>query len=316
MSMKKINKVLIIDGNNFCYRGYHKFKNMKSKSGKGTSIIYGVPLMVNTLISNFKPDAIFFVVDGHRSRYRLEILPGYKEGRKKVGYDPEDFHAQKFAVMDFLHKGLGVSVIRDEYQETDDVIYALCKRLKKKAKEIIICSSDKDFNQLISDKVKVWNHSKEVVLDEENLKTHFGYNPKQCVDFLTLIGDDSDKIPGYRGIGEAKAMDFLSKFSSIKSFLKGEETYKGIDKEKLAELHKAAKVLINLKTYYKEFNSDLVIETYDGSEPKIDYQFITNFCIDYSLNTFRMDNFSNKFKELWKKKGFTLLDQVGQVKAH
>lgn len=289
------NPVIIIDGNNYAYRAYYAFARMKSRSGLPSAMVYGIPSFISTLINEYKPSKVLLVFDGNRHPMRMKLNPGYKGSRGgKIGFDADDFHDQKETVMELLHKGLGLPVFRNKGQEADDIIYKLV-RSHSRNRDVIICSSDKDFVQLVNKRVSIWNHNKKVLVRPENSMKHFGYTPEQCVDYLVLDGDKSDGVPGYRGIGEAKAKEFLS-LHSIKEFLDSDESFKGINKDKLATLYKLNKSLIHLPYFNRRFNRKEKPQFAFDSKPKISKEVIDDISIKYSTNSFRVKSFINKFK--------------------
>ena len=158
-----VETALIFDANNLMYRAYHRFNSFTDVSGRPTSVIYGVPFVVEAQVRKFQPDLVIAVFDGARSKHRLKICPDYKGSRvQKLDFDKEDFLRQKEEVMEGLYN-LGVSVVHNPDQEADDMIYSVVKLLQKqRVGTIIIISSDKDFNQLATTKdVVIYNRSEE-----------------------------------------------------------------------------------------------------------------------------------------------------------
>lgn len=199
-------------------------------------------------------------------------------------------------------KHLGVPYIFDKefknQYEGDDYI-ALVKHLYEG--EVLIVSSDKDFAQLICKRAKQYNPSKDVLISVNNCKKVMGYEPHECFDFLCLLGDKSDDIPGYPGIGEVKARKFLDEFKGIDIFLRDQSAkFNGIDWKELNELYRKNKSLIDLKYFLKSHpinarDIPLVIGKRDG-------QKLTKVFAKYSLTSLRGEEFLGVFKKLkvWK----------------
>ncbi len=289
------NLTLIIDGNNYAYRAYYAYARMKSRKGNPSAVVFGIPTFLSKLINDFKPSRLIVVFDGDRHPKRMELNPGYKGSRGgKVGFDAEDFFKQKDVAMDLLHNGFGIPVYRNRGHEADDMIYKLAKKYKKKG-HVMIGSADKDFNQLIDEDLSIWNHNKDRVVGLDNCYHLFGYHPDQCVDFLALDGDKSDGITGYRGIGEVKAKDFISKHS-IKEFLKNGLSYPRINNDKLASIYSTNRALIDLKYFNRRFNRKVKPSYAFDSKPKMNKSVIDDISITYSTNSFRVPTFINKFK--------------------
>lgn len=298
MERKQMNNIIIIDGNNYCYRAWYKFIGLKSKKGEGSGIIYGVPLMIGSLLKTWKADKVYFVIDGRKSSYRLSVLPEYKGKRKKYNWDAAEFHKQKDITVELLHNALGITVIHNEDQEADDMIYKLARKHKKD--EVMICSSDKDFNQLISEKISIWNHNLNNRAGERltplNAKKITGYEPYQCVDYLTFIGDKSDNIPGVRGIGEKGAAQFLEKYDSIKNYLKNCEEDKKYKKDILAEVYRVSRHMIDLKFFHRKYLRRVEPHKAFNTNSKIDYIKLKEVGIRYNINQFIIGKFIKPFE--------------------
>jgi DNA polymerase-1 len=294
-----MNKVLIIDGNNYCYKAYYAYNKLNHK-GKLSNVIYGVVTMVESMIKELKPNKVIFIVDRNRHDKRIEVLPDYKGKRTtKIGFEPESFFEQRNDTCILLSQGFGITTIAIPGQEADDLIYKEVKALSKdKKNHIYIASTDKDFHQLITDNVFIYSAKKDkIILTPNNLKTHFKYNPNQVVDYLCLIGDDSDNIPGYKGIGEVKALSFVN-LHSIKDFLKSDVEFKGIDKSKLEEVYNRNRVLIDLKYFNRKFNKDKNVLKNEYSVKQFNEEVIKDLSISYGINMFRTKIFQKTFKEL------------------
>ena len=291
---QKNKTILIVDGNNLLFRCYFKFAGMFSKSGKPSSVLFGYPYVLKSLITKFKPYKVYNVFDGSRSKKRLEILPTYKQKDPKLGLDIEDLRNQKSLLMKIL-PAFNTYVVWEKYQEADDLIYLLTRKLKDKY-DLIIVSSDKDFNQLITPTIICHNPNKGIEITEKNIKHRFGYEPHQCVDYLIMDGDSSDNIPGYKGMGEKRITDFLNQYASIAYYLSNNLQYKKLNNALLAEVYKRNKYLIDLAYYYRKFNRGKKVP-YIG-KPKFDRNKIWRFASIYDINTFNKKDFLQTYKTL------------------
>jgi len=291
------NKLVIFDGNHLAYRAYFKFSNLKTLDGVKTAIIYGVPYILESLIRKFSPTEVILVFDGGRSKFRSELRPDYKKREKRLGFDPQDFHEQKEKVINILIS-LGIKVARAKGVEADDLIAMISRRYSKKDWDTLIISSDKDFNQLIDKKITVYNVSKNKLLDQNNLKDIVGYNPEQCVDYLCLVGDKSDNIGGYSGIGPKKAEKFLNEFEGIVPFLNSDIEFGRIDKEKLKDIYYVNRKLIDLKYFYIMFMIKKKIPWLNIFPVLLDLKVFKLFCNTYEMNSFLKPQFINTFKKL------------------
>ena len=278
-----LNLVMIIDGNNLLHRAYHKFSRMQA-NGKGTSMIYGFPFILRSLITHKGPDKVIVVFDSKgKSKHRLDLLPDYKERKQKLGFDKDDFVEQKHEVAGILI-AMGIPVVIMDGEEADDLIYLVARKFRKE-NDILIVSSDKDFNQMVGDHVSIWNPIKKLEITRSNMLYKIGYNPKQCVDYLSMLGDKSDNIPGYHGMGEVKSKDFLKEYSSIKNYLQTGAQYKNIDNKKLEVIGKLNTKLISLKYYYKKYLMDKHVPYLMGMvNPHINTKALGKYSKKYNIN--------------------------------
>lgn len=297
-----VETALIFDANNLMHRSYHRFSNFTDISGRPTSVIYGVPFVIESQVRKFQPDLVIAVFDGSRSKHRLKLCPEYKGSRtQKIDFDREDFLRQRDEVLECLHN-LGISVVYNEDQEADDMIYSVVKLLQKQnVRTIIIISSDKDFNQLATTKdVVIYNPHNQEKITVNTCKHFKGYEAKQTVDYLTLVGDDSDNIKGYPLVGEKRAIQFLEKYGSIKKFLREGESNSVVSKNALAKLYKKNHFLISLKAYHLKFMRDVKINWYKNEPfPKPNKTLFESYCGSFTLKSFLKDkNFYETFKNL------------------
>lgn len=298
MNKKKIpqkkERVVLIDGRNLLYRAYFSHKGLAHK-GKSTSAIYGYPAILKSIIWKLKPKKVYVVWDGKLSKHRTKLLPTYKKRDKiRLGFDYEDFERQEKVVMETL-KLLGISQVYQKDMEADDLIYGLSQRYKAK-RIVYIVSSDKDFDQLLEKRVRIWNDKENLLLSHISLKKKKGYKPFQCVDYLSMVGDDSDKIPGYKGIGEKGALEILNKFGTIYDFLENDEfKYKKVDKAKLREVFELNRQLIDLKVHWDINHIDLnLAECF--IRPNFDIEAFKKLAKKYSLISLTKRIFVEEFK--------------------
>lgn len=253
-------------------------------------------------IERFNPDDVYITFDNGHSPLRDKLLPNYKGHRNNISYDRDSLFKQMAVVLKIL-RILRIKYIYDKDKltvyEGDDFLAYLYFKVLSPEWLITIVSSDKDFNQLLTnDRVKIFNPRKEEYVRKTNCKDLFGYSPEETVDYLCLVGDSSDDIPGYPGMGPVKTRKFLDTYRSIENYLMGDNC----PDEKLAEVYYRNKQLIDLKWFVD--NNPLgggvdVIKTYTRS--KINYSKFKEICIEYSFNSFMTDIFIKPFNDLLKK---------------
>ncbi len=292
---QKKERVVLIDGRNLLYRSHFSHIGLASK-GKSTSAIFGYPNILKSIIWKLKPKKVYVVWDGKKSARRMEILPDYKRREKpRLGFDYEDFDRQEKVVRQIL-KYLGISQVYHPRMEADDLIYALSERYKKK-RNVYIVSSDKDFDQLLCSRVRIWNDKENKLITHKNCKKIKGYTPEQCVSFLALTGDKSDNIPGYKGIGEAKAKQFLEQFNTIEEFLGGANNgFKGIEAYKLKEVWKINKEMIDL-AYHWHHNCRHIVPTDWFIKPDFNIEAFKELAKKYSMDSLKKSIFVDEFKK-------------------
>lgn len=293
------SQIMIIDGMNIAYQAKHAYAKL-SFMGKSTALVFGIPSIIKGLIREKNPSKVIVAWDGKRSKERIELLPEYKSHRDE-GKDPKEkemFYQQLHKVRKLLYY-LGIAQAHNEDVEGDDMLYMLTQYYQKLSR-VLIVSGDKDFNQLINHDVSIYNPRTKVPQDTFAFIADTGVELPQFVDYLCLIGDKSDDIPGYRGCGEATAKKFLRKYWSIKKYLKSDDDFPGLtDKEKLAEIYKRNKMLIDLKKFFKKHLSYEQMTFYrDSKDPMFNDEKFTAFCNKYGLKSFKLPDFKNTFKNL------------------
>lgn len=302
MSKLEPKTVLIIDGNNMAYRAYYKFSQLSTIDGKNTAITYGIPFIIKSVVDKLQPDMVVVVFDGKRSKHRLKLLPEYKGSRgKKLDFDREDFNRQLSEVTRGLIS-MGIPVAKNYKEEADDIIYLVLKMfLKQKVDTIIIVSADKDFDQLATKRnVIILNPGSGEKITVNNCIKLKGYEPKQAVDYLSLTGDTSDNIPGMPGVGDKRAIQFLSKYSTIRNYLKG--TYpeeKLFPRKVLSEVYRRNSELIGLRRFYvKHMRKKKVNWVNNMPFPKFDQGEYKHYCIQNQLTSFNDKGFIQIFRSL------------------
>lgn len=310
--------ILLIDGENILHQSFHKFENLKSTDGRPSGAIFGFFKSLHMYITRFDPDDVYITFDNGHSTVRTNLLPNYKSHRKNIAIDYESLQEQKKQIRQLL-KYLRIKYIFDKYNinnyEGDDFL-AYLAITKFDNDKVTLISSDKDFNQLISKNLKIMNPRKEEIIRESNCKEIYGYSPSETVDYLSLVGDTSDDIPGFDGIGPVRARKFLDTFGSIDNFLntdirelmdklspKDPMLKMKVDPKVVKEMEKVRKrnqKLIDLH-WFVEHNKMVELPLYNKSKKDINLKKFKEICITYSLSSFMTKNFMDIFEQLNKK---------------
>ena len=215
------NNLILVDGSAYLYRAYHAMPPLSSPSGAPTGAIYGVVNMLKRLLKEHAATAdIIVVFDPKGPTARNSIYPEYKANRSAM---PDELREQ-IEPLHSLIKAIGLPVFIKDKEEADDVIGTFAKLGVQLGYKVIISSADKDFCQLVSDDVKLMNTMSNVTFDIAGVVAKFGVRPDQIIDYLTLVGDSSDNIPGITKVGPKTAAGWLSKYDTIEQVLEQDLT--------------------------------------------------------------------------------------------
>ena len=205
--------MLIVDGHAYAYRAFHAIRGLRSPSGAPTNAIYGFVKMLGKMRAAIAPTHLMVVWDGGLSAARTAVLPEYKAQRPEM---PGDLKPQLDEIVSYL-KAAGVASFCRDGVEADDYIACLARRAADAGMAAVIASSDKDFMQLVSARVGLLNPNdkSETVWTDDQVRAKAGVEPSQIVDWLSLMGDSVDNIPGVPGIGPKTAAALLNQFGSV-----------------------------------------------------------------------------------------------------
>ncbi len=209
-------RLYLIDGNSQMYRAYHAIRGLTGPDGGSTNAVYGFVTMLNKLLQEHQPEFIAAAFDVGRSTFRTELAKDYKANRAPM---PPDLVEQVPLVHDAC-AALGVPVLTSEGFEADDVIGTIALRLAKTGVHVAIVTGDKDFFQLVGERITVYNPRDEGTwYDAAAVHDKFGVDPSQVVDVLALMGDATDNVKGVPGIGEKGAKELIAAHGSLDALL-------------------------------------------------------------------------------------------------
>jgi DNA polymerase-1 len=229
-----VARLLIVDGHAYAYRAFYAIRELRSPSGQPTNAIYGFVKMLAKMRATIGPTHLIVVWDGGLSEKRMTALPGYKAQRAEM---PEGLTPQLDEIVSYLGAAGIASFTRDGV-EADDYIACLTRHAADAGMTVVIASADKDFMQLVSERVGLLNpHDSAkrdgVVWTDEEVRAKTGVEPSQIVDWLSLMGDSVDNIPGVPGVGLKTAAGLLKQFGSV------EKLYARLDEVKSEKLRAA-----------------------------------------------------------------------------
>jgi DNA polymerase-1 len=255
MSGKFVNRLLIVDGHAYAYRAFYAIRELRSPSGRPTNAIYGFVKMLGKMRATIRPTHLIIVWDGGLSAERIAALPEYKSHRPEM---PDDLRPQLDEIVSYL-EAAGIASFRSEGVEADDYIACLARHASSAGMTLVIASSDKDFMQLVSPRVGLLNPNDktEVVWTDEQVRAKTGVKPSQIVDWLGLMGDSVDNIPGVPGVGPKTAADLLNRFGSAVELLGRLDEVKS---EKLRETLRASAEAVRRNLKLVKLQDDLPCE--------------------------------------------------------
>lgn len=283
--------ILLVDGCNLLHQSFHKFEKLKSTDGKPSGAIFGFFKSLHMYLTRFEPDEVYISFDNGHSPVRTKLLPNYKGHRKNISVDYESLQKQKAIIMKMLGM-LRINYIFDKkkstvYEGDDFLAYLAIKKFQ--SEKMILISSDKDFNQLLSNNLRIYNPRKDEMIRMDNCKELFGYHSHETVEYLAMVGDISDDIPGFKGIGPVTARKILDEYKSIYKYLEAKPN------KEYQEAWERNRKLIDLFWFVGNIPLDKIPLK---RKKTFNYDKFRKLCIEYSLASFLTKEFIKPFKEL------------------
>lgn len=232
-----MKKLVLIDGSSYLYRAFHALPPLTNEHGEPTGALFGVVNMLKAVLAE-KPDYVAYVVDASGPTFREALDPQYKAHRPPM---PDELRAQVQPLCDIVH-ALGITILREEGVEADDVIGTLALRGFEEGLDVIVSTSDKDFAQLVRDPVDgrgialVNTMSGSRMDSVQRVVEKFGVRPDQIVDYLALMGDSVDNIPGVEKCGPKTAAKWLAEYGTLDGVIANAPAIKGKIGENLARV--------------------------------------------------------------------------------
>ena len=199
------NPLILVDGSSYLYRAYHAFPPLTNSAGEPTGAMYGVLNMLRSLILQYQPTHAAVVFDAKGKTFRDELFEHYKSHRPPM---PDDLRAQ-IEPLHAMVKAMGLPLMAVSGVEADDVIGTLAREAEKMGRPVLISTGDKDMAQLVTPGITLINTMSNTILGPEEVVSKYGVPPELIIDFLALMGDSSDNIPGVPGVGEKTAQALL-----------------------------------------------------------------------------------------------------------
>ncbi len=278
MTEKPKKKLVLVDGSSFLFRAFHAIPNLTNAEGMPTNAIYGVANMLRKLLADHKSDYFTVVFDAPGPTFRHEMYEEYKAHRPPM---PDDLRVQIEPLHELI-KSMGIPLIMEPDVEADDVIGALAKQAEQQGYDVVIATGDKDMAQLVSDHISLENTMSDTRMDKQGVEEKFGVKPEQIIDYLALMGDSSDNIPGVPKVGPKTAAKWLKQYGTLENLIEHADEIKG----KIGE---------NLRNHLSELPLSKALTTIKCDIP-----------ISYSLDDLKCKKPDlSRLKELVKKLGFS-----------
>lgn len=239
-------QLILVDGSSYLYRAFHAMPSLTNSKGFPTGAVYGVVNMLRRLLNEYDPAYIAVVFDAKGKTFRDDLYEKYKANRPEM---PTEL-VQQIKPIHNIIQALGIPLIMIDGVEADDVIGTLAKQAEKQGVSSLISTGDKDLAQLVDAHITLVNTMSDTILNPTSVKEKFGIPPELIVDYLALVGDTSDNIPGVPQVGPKTAVKWLLEYGSLDNIIQNSDKVSGKVGENLRQsLHQIplAKQLATIK---------------------------------------------------------------------
>lgn len=289
MKTKK-NPIILVDGSFYMHRAYHALPEFTTSYGYPTWVIYGVINMISSLLIRYQPTHMAVIFDATGKTFRNNLFSEYKSNRNKM---PQDLYIQIDPLFNII-RNMGLPVFSIPNVEADDVIGTLAISYAKKDQTILISTGDKDMAQIVSPKISLINTMSNIILNVEGIKNKFGVPPILIADYLALMGDRIDNIPGVPGIGQKTAQLLLNKIGNLIKL------YQNLNIIQTLNLRRSKAIQKTL-----QINKDLAFLSYALTTIKTNIPFCNYSDLQLLINPPNINNLLYLFKKYEFKKWLT-----------
>lgn len=261
--MSTTSPIILIDGSSYLFRAYHALPPLITSRGEPTGAVRGVISMIRSLMAEHPKSLILVIFDAKGPTFRHELYQDYKANRSAM---PEDLRVQIQPIHELID-AMGLPRLVIDKVEADDVIGTLALQAVALNKQVIISTGDKDMAQLVCPQISLLNTMNNTTLDEEGVRTKFGVNPSQIIDYLALIGDKSDNIPGVEKCGPKTAAKWLAEYDNLDTLVNNADSIKGKVGENLRKSLPTLFLSKQLATIKTDVHLDISLETLPATDP-------------------------------------------------
>lgn len=255
--------LVLVDGSSYLYRAFHALPNLSNAQGEPTGALHGVLSMINKLRRE-QPTALMGIVfDAPGKTFRDDLYAEYKATRPPM---PDELRAQVEPLLQAI-TAMGLPLLQIDGVEADDVIGTLCHAAAGKKLKVLVSTGDKDLAQLVNDNVTLVNTMNDTVLDRDGVKAKFDVLPEQIIDFLALVGDTSDNIPGVPKVGAKTAAKWLNQYESADGIVDHADEITGKVGESLRENIESLRLSRELATIRVDVELPIALDDLKATEP-------------------------------------------------
>ena len=272
------DKLVLVDGSSYLFRAYHALPPLTNSKGFPTGAIYGVINMIKKLLEDEAASNFIVIFDAPGKTFRNDLYKEYKATRPPM---PDDLRPQIEPIHNII-KAMGLPLVMINNVEADDVIGTLSKKASDKNMNVIISTGDKDMAQLVNRNISLINTMNNQRLDRDGVKLKFGVYPEQIIDYLALIGDKSDNVPGIPGVGAKTASKWLNEYNSLEKIVEKSNLING----KIGEKFRANinQLPLSKKLVTIDQDLDINLTEYKNAEPN--KELLLSIYKELGLNTF------------------------------
>ncbi len=275
--MSSSNPLVLVDGSSYLFRAFHALPKLMSTKGAHTGAIKGVISMIKKLASDYADSHICVVFDAKGKSFRNDLYPEYKANRAKM---PDDLREQIEPIQNIIRL-MGLPLIIVDGVEADDVIGTYARLAAEQDIPVLISTGDKDMAQLVNDKVTLINTMTNTEMDSEGVVEKFGVKPEQIIDYLALVGDTSDNIPGVPKCGPKTAVKWLTEYNTLDGVIEHAEEVKGKVGEYLRDSIEHLPMSYQLATIKLDVDVPEPIEALTPAEP--DQEALRDIFLEYEF---------------------------------
>jgi len=304
---KNRKKLYLMDGTHFAYRAYYAFikSPLRNSKGMNTSAPYGMMQSILKIIDQEKPDAFAIAFDKGKAKERLELYPEYKSTREKMPDEMRD----SLPYIRQLVEAMRIPIIEKDGVEADDLMGTVAKRAVNKDWDVVLITGDKDFFQLIEEHISMLAPNRGALPTQwytiDNATEKYGVKPEHITDFLALMGDSSDNVPGVSGIGKVTARNLIEQYGGMRNIYKHLDDIGGSKAKKLEQDREMAELSYKLVTLDTDVDFQFDWENAPLCEP--DYEKLVPILEELEFTNL-MDRFYKKTEGKTRKSEYILID--------